>query len=213
MAREDAGLRTILSSDRTRAYDSSDPYFDYIFFDNFTDDDGVLLTSHEPNKGWPWWSVSSGDPAGLVINTNQFWINLHSTTEWSLVLVDAGTADCVICARIIFAGGSRNSGICFRAVDNENMMVANPSLSAGLLRLYKVENNGWNLLDSEAHAYTNGDEVDLRVTASGNDLLVEDLTFDHSVSATNAFNNTIANHGIGENWGFNSFRIDNFNIE
>jgi hypothetical protein len=160
-----------------------------VFYDTFTDANGVSLDAHTPNKGSPWVEISGNfDIQSNRANT----VSKPGSPVFASAVVQTGISDCTVSA--IFIPGTGNPvGIIVRQSDVNNFLCLVFSLTT--LYILRVQAGGGTILASGAITASAGVGAALEVTLSGTSISV---TFDGTVtlSTTSSFNQTATKHGI-----------------
>lgn len=194
---------------------AADPYSAYLVYDTLTDDDGVEMANHTPEKGGVW-NVYNILSALVVINTNRAWFNANTTSHRSQVY-QTTTASDVDIACIMTLGGTNPT--LFARIDEDDAysmhdcLYLNPCPAINELRLYSVVGLSYTKLGFVAQAYTAGDVIAVRFELHGTTVTGYDDTNGVDVSVESSVNLTEKSHGMGENVGNNACYFDDFTIK
>lgn len=175
----------------------------YLVIDSFTDANATALASHTPNKGGTWVDVT----AGITIESNKASDNQADR----LSVIDCADADVVIEADLVLAG-SNFFGIVFRYQDSTHYWIAGCDILNNATRIW-INNAGWTQKATNAHTYTNGDAVSIKVILNGTSIKV-DIDGTNELSITDATLQTETKHGLyedGVSWAADG-TWDNFAI-
>jgi hypothetical protein len=189
-------------------------------WDTFTDSDGLSVAGHAPEIGGPWSILVSGS---WQIQSNKLRCLSGFSGSGYNTVVAVNTAASDIDASVLINVGSYPvsagfAGIVFRLTDNDNYLMVELDQSGNAVMAYRKQSGGYTLLATAAFTFTANTTYNLRVVATGSNVLgyVDGVLY---LSFSTTFQQNAVIHGLTGNRGegppanpitYDSYRIQGF---
>lgn len=173
-----------------------------VVFDTFDRPDNATgIGNAETGQLWTYPSTAWG------IQGNQAYPTSAQSTN--LALIESGVSDCEVSSDVILGS---TDGICCRATDGGNYVVARIAISSGGLGLFKIVSGTATQLGVYNFGAVAGNTYNIKIISNGASLKVL-LDGVERISATDSFNQTATKHGLRVASGSAGVKYDNFMVE